>query len=114
MRAEKMRVGGICVFHYKDSKSVSPRRSSVQLRVYFKFSPTSDNPTVSTTDSVELMSDNVCPLSLSLQFSVSLLVSLSLSVMTHMCLRTHKHRKIHDSMISGYTVSQPQHMPPPP
>lgn len=80
MRAEKMRVGGICVFHYKDSKSVSPRRSSVQLRVYFEFSPTSDNPTVSTTDSVELMSDNVCPLSLSLQFSVSLLVSLSLSL----------------------------------
>lgn len=72
---EWRRVGGIRVFHYKDSKSVSLWHSAVQLGVYFKFILSFDNPTVTTSDYVELIyawPENVRPLSLSLQLSASL------------------------------------------
>ena len=55
-----MRVGEICVFHYKDSKTVSPwcrrRRRSAQglFQVQADFRA-ADNPTVTPTDYVELM-----------------------------------------------------------
>lgn len=42
-----MRVGGICVLHYRDSKTVSPTTAAAaQLRVYFKFRVTSDSLTI--------------------------------------------------------------------
>lgn len=86
MRTQRMRVGGMCVFHYKDSKTVSPcccccccsAQGLFQVHADFR---AADNPTVTVTDCVELMyawPGTGCPLSLSLQLSVSVLVSLSL------------------------------------
>lgn len=54
---------------------MSPWRSAVQLGVYFKFILSFDNPTVTTSDYVELIYawlENARPLSLSLQLSASL------------------------------------------
>ncbi len=101
MRAQRMRVGGICVFHYKDSKTVSPwccccsAQGLFQVQADFR---AADNPTVTTTDYVELMyawPETACPLSLSLQLSVSLLLSLCLSL--PLC---------HDSYVPLYAQTQ--------
>lgn len=88
MRAQQMRVGGMCVFHYKDCKTVSPRcrrcccccsaQGLFQVQADCR---AADNPTVNMTDSMDLtyclagpwlLVLCLCPSFLSLSLSLSL------------------------------------------